>query len=381
MARVTLQKLNKVYGNAARAVHAVSDLDLHIEDGEFMALLGPSGCGKTSTLRIIVGLEAATSGDILFDGARVNAMTPQQRNVAMAFESYALYPNMSVLENLTFPLEIQRVDAAERNRRARHIASILRIADVLDARPAALSGGQQQRVSLGRALIRDPAVFALDEVMSHVDSQLKFQMLSELSKLHHDIGGTMIYVTHDQMEALALADRIAVMRDSRLCQVGTRNDLYHRPASTFVADFIGEPPINLLPAAARGGGNGAAGDVALTVPGGLDIFPGAAASRALAAANLDACLVGIRPQNLHPVPADAEAPAHAQHALNGAIELAEYLGESMALTVRCAETNLRALAPAGLSARAGDAVRLHYAAADVLLFHAESGVRIASADS
>jgi len=379
MARVTLQKLNKVYGNAAHAVRAVSDLDLHIEDGEFMALLGPSGCGKTSTLRIIVGLETATSGDILFDHARVNDMTPQQRNVAMAFESYALYPNMSVLENLTFPLEIKRIAAAERNRKARHIATILGIADVLDARPAALSGGQQQRVSLGRALIRDPAVFALDEVMSHVDSQLKFRMLSELSKLHRDIGGTMIYVTHDQMEALALADRIAVMRDSRLCQVGTRNDLYHRPADTFVADFIGEPPINLLPATVRGGGNGEG--IKLTVQGGLEIVPSAGSARALAAANLDACLVGIRPQNLRPAPADAQAPAHVQHAINGSIEIAEYLGESMALTVRCAETNLRALAPAGFDARAGDAARLQYDTADVLLFHAESGVRIASADS
>lgn len=380
MARVTLQKLNKVYGNAAHAVRAVSDLDLQIEDGEFMALLGPSGCGKTSTLRIIVGLEAATDGDILFDRARVNDLTPQRRNVAMAFESYALYPNMSVLENLTFPLEIRRVAAAERNRRARHIASILRIADVLDARPAALSGGQQQRVSLGRALIRDPAVFALDEVMSHVDSQLKFQMLSELSGLHRDMGGTMIYVTHDQMEALALADRIAVMRDSRLCQVGTRNDLYHRPADTFVADFIGEPPINLLPATVRGAG----GEVALTVPGGLDIFPAAGSARALAAANLDACLVGIRPQNLRPAPAGGEAPAkaaHAQHTLDGVIELAEYLGESTALTLRCGPTSLRALAPAGFNARGGDAARLRYDAADVLLFHAESGVRIASAGS
>jgi len=378
MARVTLQRLNKVYGNAAQAVHAVSDLDLQVEDGEFMALLGPSGCGKTSTLRIIVGLETATSGDILFDHARVNDLTPQQRNVAMAFESYALYPNMSVLENLTFPLEIKRVDAAERNRRARHIAAILGIADVLDARPAALSGGQQQRVSLGRALIRDPAVFALDEVMSHVDSQLKFRMLSELSKLHRDIGGTMIYVTHDQMEALALADRIAVMRDSRLCQVGTRNDLYHRPADTFVADFIGEPPVNLLPATVRGGGDG----IVLTAQGGLDISPDPAAARALADANLDACLVGIRPQNLHPMTVESSStPARAQLALSGSIELAEYLGESMALTVRCAQTHLRALAPAGLEARAGDAVRLQYAAADVLLFHAESGVRIASADS
>ncbi|MDD9812457.1 MAG: ABC transporter ATP-binding protein [Gammaproteobacteria bacterium] len=377
MARVTLQQLNKVYGGT---VHAVSDLDLQIEDGEFMALLGPSGCGKTSTLRIIVGLETPTSGDILFDHARVNAMTPQQRNVAMAFESYALYPNMSVLENLTFPLEIKRVDAAERNRKARHIAAILGIADVLDARPGALSGGQQQRVSLGRALIRDPAVFALDEVMSHVDSQLKFRMLSELSRLHRDIGGTMIYVTHDQMEALALADRIAVMRDSRLCQVGTRNDLYHRPADTFVADFIGEPPINLLPATVRGGD----GPVTLTAQGGLEIFPDAAAARALAAANIDACLVGIRPQNLRPMTAAAAASAETtstQQALSGVVELAEYLGETMALTVRCAETVWRALAPAGFGARAGDAVRLHYAAADVLLFNAESGKRIASADS
>ena len=188
----------------------------------------------------------------------------------------------------------------------------------------------------------------------------------------------MIYVTHDQMEALALADRIAVMRDSRLCQVGTRNDLYHRPADTFVADFIGEPPINLLPATVRGGD----GPVTLTAQGGLEIFPDAAAARALAAANIDVCLVGIRPQNLRPMTAAAAAETTStQQALSGVVELAEYLGETMALTVRCAETDWRALAPAGFGARAGDAVRLHYAAADVLLFNAESGKRIASADS
>ena len=213
MTHVSLRKINKIYRTGARRVHAVQDLDLEIADGEFIALLGPSGCGKTSTLRMIVGLEAITSGDIYFGDTRVNDLDPQSRNVAMAFETYALYPNFTVEENLAFPLEVRGFGLPERRKRAREVAEMLRIASLLNEKPPSLSGGQQQRVSLGRALIRDPAVFILDEVMSHLDAHLKFQMLLDLKRLHRALKRTMIYVTHDQVEALALADRVAVMSE------------------------------------------------------------------------------------------------------------------------------------------------------------------------
>ena len=231
MARVTLTDLNKIYPARDRSVHAVKDLNLTVEDGEYVALLGPSGCGKTSTLRMIVGLEGITSGTIAFDGKHVNELTPEQRNVAMAFETYALYPNFTVAENLAFPLEVRGLGKAERGREVARIAKLLRIESILEQKPTQLSGGQQQRVSLGRALIRDPAAFILDEVMSHLDAHLKFKMLFELKRIHRSLGKTTIYVTHDQVEALALADRIAVMSNAVLQQYGTRDDLYHRPVN------------------------------------------------------------------------------------------------------------------------------------------------------
>ena len=239
MARVSLQSVNKIYPSRHGDVHAVQDLDLEVEDGELVALLGPSGCGKTSTLRMIVGLETVTSGEILFDGEPVSQLEPEARNVAMAFETYALYPNFSVAENLSFPLEVKGMGEAERKKKVEHIAGLLRIEDILHLQPGNLSGGQQQRVSLGRALIRDPAVFILDEVMSHIDAHLKFQMLFELKRLHQDLGRTMIYVTHDQMEALALADRVAVMSNARLRQFATRDELYNSPRKA------GSSPISL----------------------------------------------------------------------------------------------------------------------------------------
>jgi len=246
MARVTLDSVNKIYRSRRGNVHAVRDMSLAIEDGEFISLLGPSGCGKSSTLRMIVGLEEVTSGEIRFDGEIVNHLEPQDRNVAMAFETYALYPNFTVEDNLGFPLEVRGIRGEERKKEVRRIAELLQIDDVLDQKPGALSGGQQQRISLGRALIRDPAAFILDEVMSHLDAQMKFQMMIELRRIHQSLGRTMLFVTHDQMEALALSDRVAVMSDGKLHQFGSRDDLYHAPANLFVAGFIGEPPTNFF---------------------------------------------------------------------------------------------------------------------------------------
>ena len=297
MASVTLTGVNKIYHSRGEAVHAVKDLDLEIDDGEFVALLGPSGCGKTSTLRMIVGLEEITSGEIAFDGRRVNELDPQRRNVAMAFETYALYPNFTVAENLAFPLEVIGLSGAERDAKVREMAAMLRLEDILDQTPGSLSGGQQQRVSLGRALIREPAAFILDEVMSHIDAHLKFRMLFDLKRIHRDLGRTTIYVTHDQVEAFALADRVAVMSQAELQQVGTRNDLYHRPANVFRRRLHRRAADQLLRCAPRVLERGGAAP-----RGGLEL--GVSSSSPSMRARLgktgdERFIAGIRPQNLH----------------------------------------------------------------------------------
>ncbi|WP_420347034.1 ABC transporter ATP-binding protein [Pelagibius sp.] len=359
MARVSLKDVNKVYRSRHHEVHAVSDLNLTINDGEFVALLGPSGCGKTSTLRMIVGLEDITSGEIHFDDTLVNRLDSQARNVAMAFETYALYPNFTIEENLAFPLEVRGVAPAERRRKAREIAEILRIDDILDQRPSALSGGQQQRVSLGRALIRDPAVFILDEVMSHIDAHLKFQMLFDLKAIHQEMKKTMVYVTHDQVEALALADRVAVMSHAELQQVGTRNDLYHTPANVFVADFIGEPPTNFFEAELFTGGNG----TVLKVQGtDLEIALEEGHAQRIARWNEKQLTVGIRPQALH-LGGDPSLPA-----LEAEVAINEYLGERSILTMVNGRQTFRAVVDADTAAQRGDKVRVHYALDDVMVF-------------
>ena len=359
MAKVSLRKVNKIYGSGASAVHAVQDLDLEIENGEFVALLGPSGCGKTSTLRMIVGLEAITSGDIYFGERRVSDLDPQDRNVAMAFETYALYPNFTVERNLTFPLEVRGVPEAERKRKAMQIAELLRITPILGELPGALSGGQQQRVSLGRALIREPSVFILDEVMSHLDAHLKFQMLFDLKRLHQELGRTMVYVTHDQVEALALADRVAVMSSARLQQVGDRNALYNRPANVFVADFIGEPPTNFFRAEAQANGDG----LVLRTEG-SDLTFALAPERAAALQGGRRVIVGLRPQNL--ILSAVERPLAAEVLIN------EYLGERAILTLKNGATRFRALVPPDTGLKRGDPVRLGYDPRDVMIFDAET---------
>jgi len=363
MARVTLDAVDKVYGAGANAVHAVQDLSLEVADGEFAALLGPSGCGKTSTLRMIVGLEPITAGTIAFDGAVVNALTPEQRNVAMAFESYALYPTFTIAENLAFPLEVRGIEAAERERRVRRIARLLQIEPLLERRPVELSGGQQQRVSLGRALIREPSVFILDEVLSHLDAHLKFQMLLELKRIHQEVGRTMIYVTHDQMEALALADRVAVMSNARLQQFGDRDALYDRPVNRFVADFIGEPPTNFLDVEVETEGSA----MTLTVEGtALRFVPDDARAAAIRAAGLGRAVVGIRPQNLFYGTADGFESVEATVAFN------EYLGEQSILSLRDGPALFRAIVPPTVDDGDGARVALHYRAKDVMVFHPES---------
>ena len=229
-------------------VLAVEDFNLTVHDQEFVVLVGPSGCGKSTTMRMVAGLEDITSGDVLIDGKRVNDVAPKDRDIAMVFQSYALYPNMTVYENMAFTLELKKVPKDEIDRKVRSAAEILGITEYLDRKPKALSGGQRQRVAIGRAIVRDPKVFLMDEPLSNLDAKLRNQMRAELIKLRHEIKGTFIYVTHDQTEAMTLGDRIVVMKDGVVQQIATPQEVFNHPANIFVAGFIGVPQMNFFDA-------------------------------------------------------------------------------------------------------------------------------------
>jgi multiple sugar transport system ATP-binding protein len=246
MAVVTLDRLSKRYDWAHKP--AVDEVSLTVADGEFMVLLGPSGCGKTTTLRMIAGLESISSGRLAIDERVVNAVPAKDRDIAMVFQSYALYPHMSVRENLAFGLRRRGVDRAEIDRRVKDVAAALGLSELLERRPHALSGGQRQRVALGRAIVRDPKVFLFDEPLSNLDAALRASTRQEIAKLHRRLEATMIYVTHDQVEAMTLGDRICVMHDGKVAQIGAPLEVYRHPASVFVARFLGSPPMNIVPA-------------------------------------------------------------------------------------------------------------------------------------
>jgi multiple sugar transport system ATP-binding protein len=243
MAKIELKNVTKSYG----AVQVIKGIDLTIEKGEFMVFVGPSGCGKSTLLRLISGLEEITTGDMLFDGERVNNLIPSKRGIAMVFQSYALYPHMKVYDNMAFGMKLDKTNDAEIRKRVEAAAKLLQIDHLLDRLPKQLSGGQRQRVAIGRAIVRDPRVFLFDEPLSNLDAALRVQTRLEIAKLHHSMSNvTMIYVTHDQVEAMTLADRIAVLRDGKLEQAGSPAELYENPNSLFVAGFIGSPKMNFL---------------------------------------------------------------------------------------------------------------------------------------
>ena len=293
MAEITFRDVTKVYGDGTEAV---TSLSLDIADGEFVVLVGPSGCGKSTLLRMLAGLEAITAGEILVDGEVVNQVHPRDRDVAMVFQNYALYPHMTVFANIAFPLRQARLGAAEIRRQVTEVAETLELTEHLKRRPAALSGGQRQRVAIGRAIVRQPKAFLLDEPLSNLDAKLRVQMRGELAQLHNELGVTTVFVTHDQTEAMTLGERVAVLNDGELCQVGTPQELYHRPADLFVAGFIGSPSMNLLKAQVRAGAAGgpmldfgAAGSVAV---------PDAAAELCASAPQGTDLVAGIRPESL-----------------------------------------------------------------------------------
>ena len=249
MAEIALKGLSKRWGGFV----GVKSMDLTIADGEFLVLLGPSGCGKTTTMRMIAGLEDATDGDILIGGARVNELDPKDRDVAMVFQSYGLYPTMTVYENIRFPLKVRKVPSAEHHERVMRAAKTVELVEFLDRKPAALSGGQRQRVALARAIVRQPKVFLMDEPLSNLDAKLRVSTRAQIKNLHHELKTTTIYVTHDQIEAMTLADRVVVMSRGEVQQVGTPMEIYDRPANTFVAGFIGSPAMNLMEGEMRDG--------------------------------------------------------------------------------------------------------------------------------
>ena len=249
MAQIKLKNLTKRWGDFV----AVENFDLDIPDEEFLVLLGPSGCGKTTTMRMIAGLEEITSGDVEIDGKVVNNLEPKDRDIAMVFQSYGLYPNMNVYENIRFPLKVRNVDPAIHNERVRRAAAMVELDDFLHRRPAALSGGQRQRVALARAIVREPNVFLMDEPLSNLDAKLRVSTRAQIKHLHHELKVTTIYVTHDQIEAMTLADRVVVMNQGIVQQVGSPTEIYDRPANAFVAGFIGSPAMNLVEGSIKGG--------------------------------------------------------------------------------------------------------------------------------
>ena len=249
MAEVQLKNISKRWGSFI----GVDNFDLTIPDREFLVLLGPSGCGKTTTMRMIAGLEEATEGDILVDGKRVNDLDPKDRDVAMVFQSYALYPNMNVYDNIRFPLKVRKIPDAEHDERVRRASAMVELDDFLHRRPAELSGGQRQRVALARAIVRQPNVFLMDEPLSNLDAKLRVSTRAQIKNLSHELQVTTVYVTHDQIEAMTLADRVVVMNKGVVQQVGTPTDIYDKPANAFVASFIGSPAMNLMEGSLQGG--------------------------------------------------------------------------------------------------------------------------------
>ncbi len=346
MGQLALQGIRKSYGTT-EVIHGI-DLDVH--DGEFLVFVGPSGCGKSTMLRMIAGLESITGGELLIDGVRANELRPADRGAAMVFQSYALYPHMTVAENMGFSLRMAGISKAEREQVVQRTADVLRISHLLPRLPKALSGGERQRVAIGRAIVRKPSVFLFDEPLSNLDAALRVTMRIELSRLHKELGTTMIYVTHDQVEAMTMGDRIAVFNQGRIEQLGAPLDLYAQPANEFVATFLGAPRINLIH---RPVADASAAHLALW-----------AAAGPLAA---EAQKIGIRPEHLHLADNGASVPAR--------VVLAEHLGDASVIHLQIA--GLEALLNVKMAARearlqVGDMVGVGFDATDALSFAADA---------
>ncbi len=333
MSNVSLSNITKTF----RAVTALDDVSFRVNDGEFFVLLGPTGAGKTTTLRVIAGLEKQDAGSVAFDGEAVDLFTPADRDVAFVFQQYSLYPTMSVYDNLAFPLRspARRVPETEIKNKIREVSDILRISHLLERKTARLSGGEMQRVSIGRAIVRDPRVFLMDEPLSNLDAKLREALRVELKHLQKTLGKTILYVTHDQIEALTMADRIAVLQHGKIIQEGTPDDIYDRPATTFVAQLVGTPRINLFEAT-RQNGAVAINSSAVTVQANQNLP--------------DALLLGIRPEDVKP---DANGK------FSGQVILKEPLGVETVLHIKSGEQTLLSLVPGMSDTKIGDTVKFN----------------------
>ncbi len=350
MSNLTLQSLVKTYG-ATEVLHSI---DLEIQAGEFVVLVGPSGCGKSTTLRLIAGLEDVTSGTIEIGGRVVNNLEPKDRDIAMVFQNYAIYPHMTVRKNIGFGLRSSKMSRADKDNRIDEIAEILGMTDLLARKPSQLSGGQRQRVAIGRAMVRDPAVFLFDEPLSNLDAQLRTQMRLEIKKLHQRVGSTIIFVTHDQVEAMTMADRIVIMKDGHIQQVGTPSEVYHTPANTFVAGFIGSPAMNMLPGTAANGAIHLSGGTTVALP--VEI----AQDRPV--------MLGIRPEDLHPV----DGPS----LISGSVDVREPLGHETLIYVNTPAGEVIAKADGRTPPDVGGTVHLGATPENIHVFDPESGAAL-----
>jgi multiple sugar transport system ATP-binding protein len=313
MAEIEMRNIVKQYGDG---FPAVNDVSLDIADGEFMILVGPSGCGKSTLLRMIVGLEDITSGDMVIGGKRVNDQAPRERNLSMVFQNYALYPHLSVFENIAFPLRLHKMDDAEVTRRVNEAADVLELHEHLERKPANLSGGQRQRVAMGRAIVRQAEAFLFDEPLSNLDAKLRGQMRTEIARLQRRLGITTVYVTHDQTEAMTLGDRVCVLRKGTIQQVASPRELYEQPVNLFVAGFIGSPPMNFLPARLEG--------QSLSTPfGSIELDE----RRAKAVAGRELLLVGIRPEYFEDASLVDDAKKPLGSLFRARVDVTEWLGD------------------------------------------------------
>jgi multiple sugar transport system ATP-binding protein len=367
MARVTLEGVRKVYDNGFVAVHGV---DLVVEDGEFVVLVGPSGSGKSTTLRIIAGLESLTGGRLTIGDRVVNDVPPNERDIAMVFQSYALYPHMSVYENMAFALHLRKLPKAEIDARVREAAQILGITAVLDRRPRQLSGGQRQRVAIGRAIVRQPRVFLFDEPLSNLDAKLRVQMRREIARIRRELSATIVYVTHDQVEAMTLGDRIVVMNEGRVEQIGAPLDLYDHPRTLFVATFIGSPAMNLMDGVARVGDASrfvAAENEALSIP--LTV------GQSNRVADVSRLVAGVRPEDVRLSGTDGRSMAAD---IPATVDAVEPLGNEVLLYLRAGSQDLTARVESRLLPRPGERLRLSIDPERVHYFDRDTGRSLSS---
>ncbi|HTE44477.1 MAG TPA: sn-glycerol-3-phosphate ABC transporter ATP-binding protein UgpC [Gemmatimonadaceae bacterium] len=369
-ASVELRGVRKEYENGVVAVH---ETDLTVAAGEFVVLVGPSGCGKSTTLRMVAGLESISAGELSIGGRIVNDVPPAERDIAMVFQSYALYPHMTVRDNMAFALRLRKRSAAEIAERVNAAAATLGLTAMLDRTPKQLSGGQRQRVAIGRAIVREPSVFLFDEPLSNLDAALRGEMRREIAALHHRLAATMIYVTHDQVEAMTLGDRIVVMNEGRIVQAGTPSEIYLHPRDVFVAGFIGSPPMNLL--RGRIARNGDAMRVHLDAADNAVVALTLAAAAAVERSGAVEVVVGLRPEDIRPAADHTSAdPSHS--ALIGTIELVEPLGHEHLLYLRVGTTSITTRMAARDKAAVGTRLRLHVDPATVHLFDARTGAAV-----